>query len=299
MLKTQTRAAATTDTPTLAIDSHQHFWQVARGDYGWMGEHVAPLLRDFMPDDLSPHLARAGIDRTIVVQAAETEAETDFLLDLAARTDFIAGVVGWLDMDADSFPDRLAHYRRNPLFVGLRPMLQGLDDDAYILRPRVLDHLRLVAEAGLPFDILTFPRHLPHVAKALAAVPDLRAVVDHLSKPSIAAGLLDPWREDIAAVAAFPNVSCKVSGMVTEASADWRLEDFRPYVDHVASVFGEDRLMFGSDWPVATLAASYAEVSSLARTLLGAHFGPAGLVKIFGGNAAKFYLESSGTHREA
>lgn len=278
-----------TDERALSIDSHQHFWQVTRGDYGWMGEHVAPLLRDFMPDDLRPHLARAGIDRTIVVQAAETEAETDFLLDLAARTDFIAGVVGWLDMDAATFPERLGHYRRNPFFVGLRPMLQDLEDDAFILRPRVLDHLRLVDEMDLSFDILTFPRHLPHVAKALETVPTLRAVVDHISKPGIKAGKLDPWREDLAAVATFPNVSCKVSGMVTEASDGWSLADFKPFVDHVATVFGEDRLLFGSDWPVATLAANYAEVALLARTLLGEHFGPAGMAKIFGANAARFY----------
>lgn len=274
---------------SIAIDSHQHFWQVARGDYRWMGEHVAPLLRDFMPDDLRPHLARAGIGRTIVVQAADTEAETDFLLDLAARTEEIAGVVGWLDLDADSFAGRLDHYRRQPKFVGLRPMLQDLDDDGFILRPRVLRHLALVAEAGLAFDILTLPRQLAPVRRALEAVPTLRAVVDHISKPSIATGRLDPWRDDIAAIAAFPNVSCKVSGMVTEAAPDWRLEDFRPFVDHVASVFGEDRLMFGSDWPVATLAASYAEVTTLARTLLGARFGPAAMAKIFGGNAARFY----------
>ncbi|WP_367171520.1 amidohydrolase, partial [uncultured Aureimonas sp.] len=120
----------------VTIDSHQHFWRVSRGDYGWMGEHVKPLLRDFMPEDLKPLLRRAGIDRTILVQAAETEAETDFLLEIAAATPFVAGVVGWLDMDADGFAERLAHYRANPHFVALRPMLQGLDDDAFILRPR-------------------------------------------------------------------------------------------------------------------------------------------------------------------
>ncbi|MCX5580762.1 amidohydrolase family protein [Kaistia terrae] len=272
------------------LDSHQHFWKIARGDYGWMGPHVAPLLRDFLPDDLRPLMAKAGITRTIVVQAAETEAETDFLLDLAANTDFIAGVVGWLDMDDAAFPERLAHYRKNPYFVGLRPMLQGLEDDAYILRPRVLKHLGLVAEAGLAFDILTFTRHLPHVAKALAATPGLRAVVDHISKPEIAAGNLDPWRERIAEIAAFPNVSCKVSGMVTEASPDgWTLEQLRPYVDHVAKVFGPERLMFGSDWPVATLAASYGEVNDAARTLLEAHFGIEDMAKIFETNAATFY----------
>lgn len=273
----------------MMIDAHQHFWQIARGDYGWMNETVAPLLRDFGPADLAPHLARAGIDRTILVQAAETEAETAFLLDLAERTDFVAGVVGWLDFDADDFPDRLAAVRGNPWLVGLRPMLQELADDDWICRPRVIDGLKRVADSGLAFDILAFTRHLPHVLTALDAVPDLRAVLDHLAKPEIAAGRLDPWRGLVAELAARPGVCCKVSGMVTEAAADWRLADFGPYVDHVAACFGEDRLMFGSDWPVATLAASYGEVANLARTLLAARFGPAALAKIFGGNAARFY----------
>ncbi|RIX99667.1 amidohydrolase [Aureimonas flava] len=271
------------------IDSHQHFWRLSRGDYGWLDDSVKPLVRDFMPEDLEPLLRRAGIDRTVLVQAAATEAETEFLLDIAARTPFVAGVVGWLDMDSDGFPERLAHHRANPHLVGLRPMLQGLDDDAFILRPRVLDNLRRVADTGLAFDILTFPRHLPHVAEALERVPGLRAVVDHLSKPSIASGALDPWRADIAAIAAFPNVCCKVSGMVTEAKADWALADLEPYVDHVAACFGADRLLFGSDWPVATLAASYGEVAHAARVLLGRRFGVDDMAKVFGGNAARFY----------
>lgn len=272
------------------LDSHQHFWKIARGDYGWMGPHVAPLLRDFLPDDLRPLMAQTGITRTIVVQAAETEAETDFLLDLAENTDFIAGVVGWLDMDDAAFPERLAHYRTNPYFVGLRPMLQELEDDDFILRPRVLKHLQNVAEAGLAFDILAFTRHLPHVAKALAATPGLRAVVNHIAKPEIAAGNLDPWRERIAEIAAFPNVSCKVSGMVTEASPDgWTLDQLRPYVDHVASIFGPERLMFGSDWPVATLVASYDEVYDTARALLSRHFGLTEMADIFENNAVAFY----------
>ncbi|MFH6787102.1 MULTISPECIES: amidohydrolase family protein [Methylobacterium] len=276
-----------------AIDSHQHFWRVARGDYGWMGEHVAPLLRDFMPDDLEPLLRRAGIGRTILVQAAPTEAETDFMLDLAARTDYVAGIVGWLDMESDAFPERLAHYRRNPLFVGLRPMLQDLDDDRFILRPRVLDNLRRVAESGLAFDILALPRHLPHVAEALARVPALRAVLDHLGKPPVATGGLDPWRADVAALAAFPAVSCKVSGLVTEARAEWALQDLAPFIDHVADAFGEDRLLFGSDWPVSTLAATYGEVAHAARALLGTRFGPEAMAKVFGGNARRFYRLSA------
>jgi L-fuconolactonase len=273
------------------FDSHHHFWSVSRGDYGWMGEHVAPLLRDFLPADLAPLLRRTGITRTILVQAAETEAETDFLLDLAGKTDFVAGVVGWLDMERDDFPARLDHYRRQPKWVGLRPMLQEHADDAFILRPRVLDNLARVAEAGIPFDILTFTRHLPHVREALARTPGLRAVVDHVSKPAIAAGHLDPWRERIAAVAAFPAVSCKLSGLVTEAGpGTWTLDDLRPYVDHVVACFGPDRLMFGSDWPVCTLNASYAEVANAMRALLMPHFGPEEMEKVFSTNAARFYL---------
>lgn len=271
------------------LDSHQHFWKIERGDYGWLSPEVGIIYRDFMPDDLRREMKRAGITRTILVQAAETEAETDFLLDLAARTDFVAGVVGWLDLDSDGFESRLAHYRRNPLFVGIRPVLQGLEDDAFIVRPRVLKSLKAIEAAGMPFDILTFTRHLPHVAHALRETPGLRAVVDHISKPEIASAVLEPWKSHISEIAAFPNVCCKISGMVTEAAADWSLEDFQPYVDHIVSVFGAERLMFGSDWPVCTLAASYGEVSNLARTLLQRHFGPSELEKIFESNAAAFY----------
>ncbi len=273
----------------MMIDAHQHFWKIDRGDYSWMTESVAPLLRDFGPEDLAPLMARTGIARTILVQAADTEAETDYMLGIAERTDYVVGVVGWLNFDADDFAERLAHYRRNPWLVGLRPMLQDLSDDDWILRPRVVDNMKRLAETGLAFDILTFTRHLPHVIKALKSVPDLRSVLDHISKPEIATGNLDPWRDRVAELAALPGVHCKVSGMVTEAASDWRLDDFRPYVDHVATCFGEGRLMFGSDWPVATLAASYGEVMNLARTLLSERFGPAALAKIFGGNAARFY----------
>jgi len=277
------------------IDSHQHFWTMARGDYGWMGPHVAPLLRDFTPGDLAPLMARTGITRTIAVQAADSEAETEFLLQLAEQTEFIAGVVGWLDMDSDVFPERLDHLGRAPRFVGLRPMLQDLPDDRFVLRPRVLRHLGLMADRGLALDVLIFPRHLPHVREALALTPGLRAVIDHMAKPEIAAGTLDPWREGIAAVAALPDVSCKLSGLVTEAPAgSWTPDHLRPYVDHVVDCFGPDRLMFGSDWPVCTLAASYAEVNNAARLLTAPHFGPADMEKLFSTNAARFYLGAAG-----
>jgi L-fuconolactonase len=273
----------------MIIDSHHHFWRVERGDYHWMPDGGV-LRRDYLPSDLRPLLRRAGVDRTVLVQAAQTEAETDFLLDLAAETDFVAGVVGWLDFEDDRFGDKLEQLLRRPKFVGLRPMLQDLADDAYILRPRVIDNLRRVEALDLPFDILTYPRHLPHVLAALKQLPRLRAVVDHISKPPIATGCLEGWAEDIAALASHQNVSCKLSGMVTEADqANWKPADLAPFVHHVFAAFGEDRVMFGSDWPVCLLAASYAEVVNALRTILGPRLNPDGAAKLFGRNAAAFY----------
>lgn len=270
------------------LDAHQHFWTVARGDYGWMTPDLTPLLRDFGPEDLAPLMARAGITRTILVQAAETEAETDFLLGIAERTDFVAGVVGWLDMTSADFPARLAACRARPKWVGLRPMLQEHEPEL-LLDPTLRANLRHVEAAGVPFDILTHPRHLPAVTRALSEVPRLRAVLDHLSKPRIALGEMDPWRAHIDALAAMPNISCKVSGMVTEAGPGWTPADIRPFVAHVARAFGPDRLIFGTDWPVCTLAASHAEVALLARTLLSEIFGPEELGRIFETNGAAFY----------
>lgn len=270
------------------IDAHQHFWQVSRGDYGWMSPELTTLYRDFDPDDLQPLMRRAGIDRTVVVQAAETEAETDYLLDIAERTNWVAGVVGWLDMTREDFPDRLAAYRARRKWVGLRPMFQD-HDPAMILNPTVLDNIGHVARANVPFDILTFPRHLPNMLTALQQAPGLRAVVDHISKPGIAEGALDPWSQDMARIAAFPDVMCKVSGIITEAGADWSMDQIRPYVARVVDLFGPERLIFGSDWPVCTLAGSYADVAALAQTLLSEHFGPEQMAMVFGGNAARFY----------
>ena len=210
------------------LDSHQHFWKVERGDYGWMSPDIGTLYRDFMPDDLRREMKRAGVTRTIVVQAAETEAETDFLLDLAAETDFIAGVVGWLDMEADDFESRLTHYRKNPLFLGIRPMLQGLDDDAFILRPKVLRSLKAIEAAGVPFDILTFTRHLPHVARALRETPALKAVVDHISKPEIASSTLEPWKSHIAEIAAFPMCRARCRGWSPKLRRNGHWKTFVP-----------------------------------------------------------------------
>lgn len=274
----------------MIVDAHHHLWRVSRGDYHWMSPDVPLLARDYLADDLRPILRRAGVDKTVLVQAAQTGAETDFLLTLATETDFIAGVVGWLDFEDAAFPAKLEALMRRPKFVGLRPMLQDHEDDAYLLRPSVLANLRHLAATGVAFDILTFPRHLPAVLRMLDALPDLRAVIDHLSKPPVASGRLEGWAEDMARVAGFPGVFCKVSGLVTEARhSDWSPGDLAPYVRHVLDVFGADRLMFGSDWPVCLLAASYTEVLNATRSILDPVLDAEGMTKVYGGNAVTFY----------
>ena len=274
----------------MRIDSHQHFWKTSRCDYHWMTPSAPVLYRDYLPDDLRPLLQKAGMDKSVVVQAAQTAAETDFLLDLAASCDFIAGVVGWIDMESPNFPDVFERYRANPKFIGLRPMLQDLPDDEWILRPSVLASLKVIAQADFPFDFLTYTRHLPHVWKVLQLVPGLRAVIDHISKPEIRAHRMEPWRTLLAEVAQHKKVYCKLSGMVTEADhTNWTLEDLRPYVDHVLDQFGWDRVMFGSDWPVCRLAAEYEDVVGTIESLVPAGLDAESKGKLFGGNAATFY----------
>lgn len=274
----------------MIIDAHHHFWDPARGDYHWMSSDVSVLAQIYGPDDLRPYLRKAGVAGTVLVQAAQTVAETEYLLEIAERTDFVLGVVGWLDMEAPQFREQLQRYCEHPLFVGLRPMLQDLDNDAWILRPRVLDSLKVVAELDVPFEFLTFPQHLPYTAEACAKVPGLRALVDHISKPPIASSEMDPWRAGMQAMAEVPGMMCKLSGMVTEAShADWRPTDLMPYVDHVWQLFGPDRVMFGSDWPVCRLAAEYGEVVNALRTCLAGRLDAAASLQVFGQNAIDFY----------
>ena len=268
----------------MIIDAHQHFWKIDRGDYGWMDGAGPTLRRDYLPGDLEPTLRRFGVSATVLVQAAPTTEETDFLLDLAEQHDFIAGVVGWVDLESETFRDDLARLMARPKFVGIRPMLQDLDDDRWILRPRVLAALEHLAAVDLALDILIFPRHLPYVVEALSGLHGLRAVLDHMGKPPVASGVMEPWRGGIAALAKMPNVHCKVSGLITEADhASWTVADMRPYVDHVVAEFGTERLMWGSDWPVCRLAGEYDDWLAAVRLMLP------GNAQLFGANAARFY----------
>jgi L-fuconolactonase len=275
----------------MRVDAHQHFWQWSKG---WFSRPESVLARDYMPPDFEPILKAQGMDKTIVVQTAPTVAETDFLLQLTETCGFIGGVVGWLDLESADFPHALEHYCRKRYFVAVRPMLETLPEDDWILRPRVVESLQLIAEAGLAFEFLTFTRHLRYVVQVLDKIPHLRAVIDHLSKPEIKAGRMQPWQDLIREVALQPNVYCKLSGMVTEADpSNWTREQLRPYAEHVLEQFGAERVMFGSDWPVCLLAANYETVIRTARDLVTSSLGSAAKQAVFGGNAARFYgLES-------
>ncbi|SDD31390.1 L-fuconolactonase [Paenibacillus sp. UNCCL117] len=274
----------------MRIDAHQHYWQVARGDYGWLTPEQGVLYRDYGPDDLRPELLRQQIKRTIVVQAAPTVEETRYLLELCEREETLAGVVGWVDLEADGVEQVLDELAQSPYFKGVRPMLQDMEDDAYITRDRVVRSLELLAERGLALDILIRSRHLPYVLQMLERVPGLRAVIDHIAKPDIAGGEREPWLSGLEAAASHLNVYCKLSGMVTEADlANWTESDIRPYVTEVCRMFGPDRLMFGSDWPVCLLAASYEDVVRLIERTLPESWTSADRTAVFGGNAARFY----------
>ena len=270
------------------VDAHQHFWRLTRGDYGWLTRDQAAIYRDFGPADLAPLLARTGVTRTVLVQAAPTVAETRFLLATAATTGFVAGVVGWAPLDAPDAPGILADLARDPLLKGVRPMLHDLPDADWVLRPALAPALRAVVELGLAFDALVRPAHLRSLLMLLERHPDLRVVIDHAAKPEIAADRVEPWARDMRALATHPGVLVKLSGLVTEAGSDWSIDELRPYADHVLEHFGPARLMFGSDWPVVTIMASYEAWVAVAEALLAGLDAPA-RAGVFGGNATRFY----------
>jgi L-fuconolactonase len=275
------------------IDAHQHFWKISRGDYGWLTPDLGPLYRDFGPDDLLPHVLSEDVDATVVVQAAPTLEETDFLVDLADRTPFVAGIVGWIPMGSPEGIEAIDHLAGCTKFSGVRPMIQDIADDGWMLRRELEEAFRILAERGLTFDALVKPRHLPHLLRLLGKHPDLRVVVDHAAKPTIPSRG-DPWegdeawRRDMRAIARGSAAHCKLSGLVTEAPPEWTVEDLRPVVEFLLEEFGPRRLLWGSDWPVVELAGGYAAWRSATEWLL------AGLSEqdrdaILGENAIAFY----------
>ena len=277
------------------IDAHQHFWRLARGDYGWLTPDQTPIYRDYGPADLAPFLTEAGIARTILVQAAPTEAETDYLLDLAAATPFVAGVVGWVDLEAPDAATRVRDAARRPKLVGLRPMIHDIEDDEWMLRPSLAPALAAMAEAGLVFDALVRPRHLPALAELVARHPSLRVVIDHAAKPDIGGWRpgdtrFRDWSRRMKGLAV-PGLTCKLSGLATEARPDWRAADLRPYVDVVLKAFGESGVVWGSDWPVVERAGGYRRWRQATEELLDG-LPETGRQAILGGNAARVYRVS-------
>lgn len=272
----------------MRIDSHHHLWAISRGDYGWLTPDLAPIYRDFSMADLAPLLTAAGIDRTVVVQAAPTVAETEFLLECAAASDRIAGVVGWIDMEARDAVATLDRLAGHPKFRGIRPMIQDIAEDGWILRDGLDPVFEALVARGLTFDALVLPRHLGALLERARRHPGLRCVIDHGAKPALATGEISRWKADIARIAAETPVFCKLSGLLTEAGDSPTLGSIRPAAEHLLNCFGPDRLMFGSDWPVLNLASDYAAWADMVEALL-ADLPDAEAARIRGGTAQRFY----------
>jgi len=277
----------------MRIDAHHHLWTLARGDYGWLTPQLQSIYRDFTLADLASLLAAARIDGTILVQAAPTEAETRFLLDVAASADIVRGVVGWTDFDAADAEARIESIAAQDLLVGLRPMVQDIADDDWLLRPALAPLLTAMVRHRLVFDALVLPRHLPRLLAVVDRHPDLQVVLDHFGKPALASGEIDGWRRDITALAERGNIICKLSGLVTEAKPDWRIDDLRRAVDHVLDCFGPQRMLWGSDWPLVDLAGGFTRWLTASETLL-AELSPDERANVFGGTAERIYLSVRG-----
>ena len=273
----------------MRIDSHQHFWRYVPAEYPWIGERMGVLKRDYLPCDLEPLLRTSGFDGTVVVQAQQATAETDWLLSLADTSAFVRGVVGWVDLRAPDVDEVLERYAARPKLVGVRHIVHDEPDDDFLLRPDFRHGLARLHGHGLVYDLLLFPKHLPRAVTVVAELPEQLFVLDHIAKPFIRDALVSPWREDLRRLAAFPNVSCKLSGMVTEARwSDWQPRDIHPYLDTVLEAFGPRRLMIGSDWPVCLLAGDYARTLGVVVDW-ASRLSPAERHGILGGNAARVY----------
>ena len=274
------------------IDAHHHFWDPATADYPWLSGDYAALRRRFGPEDLSPDLASARVDGTILVQTRSGLDETREFLETAAVTPFIRGVVGWVDLTDPAIGDTITEPRAGPggeRLVGIRHQAENESDPDWLRRPDVERGVAAVGRAGLVYELLVRSRELP-AARALAGrFPDVRFVVDHLAKPRIAQGERQPWASLLAELGRLQNVAAKLSGLVTEAGwTDWTIADLQPYVDVALEIFGPTRMMFGSDWPVCLVAAPYASVLEAARTLTGG-LSPTERAAIFGGTAEEIY----------
>ena len=273
----------------MKIDSHQHFWKYNPAHQVWMTDEMAVLRRNYLPDELAPLLKTIQFDGTIAVQARQMVEETEWLLELSDQHDFIKGVVGWVDLRSLKLREQLEKYAKHPKLVGVRHVVHDEANDNFMLLPEFRRGIAQLRKFGLTYDLLLFPKHLPVAVKLVAEFPNQPFVLDHIAKPGIREGLLSPWRENLQQLAEFPNVFCKLSGLVTEAKwKQWQPEDFHRYLDIVFAAFGTERLMIGSDWPVCTLSGDYASAMRVVTDYVR-RFAPAVRDAILGGNCARFY----------
>ncbi len=273
----------------MRIDSHNHFWQYDPKTHAWIDESMSKIQRDFMPEEFESVLSENGFDGTIVVQADQSEQETTSLLALASEYDVIKGVVGWLDLRAENVSDRLAYFSQFEKLLGIRHIVQAEPDPEFMLRKEFQRGLGLLKEYNLTYDILVFPHQLAAAAKTVSLHPSQKFVIDHLAKPYIKKQQIGEWASFMKSIGEHENVMCKLSGLVTEADWDrWQVEDFKPYLDVVIEAFGIDRVMFGSDWPVCLVSASYPQVREIVEDYVK-EFSEEEQAKVFGINAMKFY----------
>jgi L-fuconolactonase len=271
------------------IDSHQHFWRYDAVRDAWITDSMAVLKRDFLPEHLAPELAANGMDASIAVQADQSESETTFLLGLAEKNSRIAGVVGWVDLRSPDLERRLEHFSRFPKLRGFRHIAQSEPEDRFLAQKQFVAGVAQLRTFGFTYDILVYPKQLPAAIELASRLPDQRFVVDHLAKPEIKGAKIAPWAAQIKNIAQNKNVFCKLSGLVTEADwKRWKADDFRPYLDVIFEAFSPERLMFGSDWPVCLLAATYRQVKQLITDYVQS-LSPPSQQNIFGGNALRFY----------
>ena len=273
----------------LRIDSHQHFWKYDPVRYDWIDDNMSVIQKDFLPEDLAPILKANGFDGCITVQSHQSEQENEFQLANADEHDFIKGVVGWVDLQSPKIEERLAYYQQFEKLKGFRHVLQGESQRDFMLRPDFLKGISMLKKYSYTYDILILPDQLKYTTEFVSQFPDQRFVIDHIAKPNIEQKELKDWEKDIKVVAAFENVHCKVSGLVTEADwRNWQPADFNNYLEVVTNSFGTKRLMYGSDWPVCKVAAGYGQVVNIVKDYFSA-FSQTEQQAFFGGNAIEFY----------
>jgi L-fuconolactonase len=275
----------------MRIDAHQHFWNLEKVKYPWLVPAFGPIYRTIEAAELEPLLKANGIDQTVIVQAADSYEDTEYMLETAAQYDWVAGVVGWVPLNKpDEAAKKLEHYTKNPLFKGVRHLIHNEKDPNWVVQPEVIEGLKVLASYGLTFDVVAvLPEHLQHVAALAEQIPSLKLVIDHLGHPPIKDKQMEPWASLIKKTAAFPNVYAKLSGLSTLADWEsWSAEDIKPYIDYAFDIFGAERLLFGSDWPVANLAGDYTKVYSETNKALKGR-SQAQIDAVLGETAIRFY----------